>query len=101
MPADENKVLVRRFFEAFDNGNLDAIEEILAPDFVDHSPLPDQGPGREGYIKLLAEDRAALSDVRTTFEYQATDSDDIVISRLTMRSTHDRGEMMGVTPTGQ
>jgi serine phosphatase RsbU (regulator of sigma subunit)/predicted ester cyclase len=101
MSADENKVLVRRFFEAFDNGNLDAIEEILAPDFVDHSPLPDQGPGREGYITLLAEDRAALSNVRTTFEYQATDSDGMVISRLTMHSTHDRGEMMGVAPTGQ
>jgi serine phosphatase RsbU (regulator of sigma subunit)/predicted ester cyclase len=99
--SEENKALVRRYFEAFDEGNLDAIEEILAPDFVDHSPLPDQGPGREGYIKLLAEDRAALSDVRTTFEYQATDGDDMVISRLTMRSTHDRGEMMGVAPTGQ
>jgi serine phosphatase RsbU (regulator of sigma subunit)/predicted ester cyclase len=99
--SEENKALVRRFFEAFDEGNLDAIEEMLAPDFVDHSPLPDQGPGREGYKRLLAEDRAALSNVRTTFEYQATDGDDMVISRLTMRSTHDRGEMMGVAPTGQ
>jgi serine phosphatase RsbU (regulator of sigma subunit)/predicted ester cyclase len=98
--ANENKVLVRHFFEAFDEGNLDAIEEMLSPNFVDHSPLPDQGPGRDGYIRLLAEDRAALSDVRTTFEYQATDGDDMVISRLTQRSTHDRGEMMGVAPTG-
>ena len=97
---EKNKALVRRFFEAFDEGNLDAIEEILAPDFVDHSPLPDQGPGREGYKRLLAEDRAALSDVSTTFEYQATDGD-MVISRLTMRSNHDRGAMMGVAPTGQ
>ena len=99
--AQENKVLVRRLFEAFGEGNLNAIEEMLAPDFVDHSPLPDQGPGREGYKLLLAEDRAALSDVRTTIEYQATDGDDMVISRLTMRSTHDRGKLMGLTPTGQ
>jgi len=99
--SEENKALVRRFFDAFDEGNLDTIEEILAPDFVDHSPLPDQGSGREGYKRLLAEDRAALYDVRTTIEYQATDDDDMVISRLTMRSTHDRGEMMGVAPTGQ
>ena len=98
---EENKALVRRYFEAFDEGNLEAIEEMLAPDFVDHSPLPDQGPGREGYKRLLAEDRAALSDVRTTFEYQATDGNDMVISRLAQRSTHDRGEMMGVAPTGQ
>ncbi len=100
MSAEEHKALVRRFFEAFDEGNLDAIEEMLAPDFVDHSPLPDQGPGREGYERLLAEDRAALSSVRTTIEYQAAE-EDMVISRLTMRSTHDRGELMGLTPTGQ
>jgi predicted ester cyclase len=99
--SEGNKALVRRYFEAFDEGNLEAIEEMLAPDFVDHSPLPDQGPGRDGYKRLLAEDRAALSDVRTTFEYQATDGDDMVISRLTQHSTHDRGEMMGVAPTGQ
>ncbi len=101
MSVEENKALVHRFFEAFDEGNLEAIEEMLAPDFVDHSPLPDQGPGREGYKRLLAEDRAALSDVRTTIEYQATDGDDMVISRLTMRSTHDRGKLMGLRPTGQ
>jgi ketosteroid isomerase-like protein len=89
--AEENKALLRRFFEAFDEGDLEAIEEMMAPDFVDHSPLPDQEPGREGYKRLLAEDRAALSDVRTTIEYQATESD-MVISRLTMRSTHDRGK---------
>jgi serine phosphatase RsbU (regulator of sigma subunit)/predicted ester cyclase len=99
--SEGNKALVRRYFEAFDEGNLEAIEEMLAPDFVDHSPLPDQEPGRDGYKRLLAEDRAALSDVRTTFEYQATDGDDMVISRLTQHSTHDRGEMMGVAPTGQ
>jgi SnoaL-like polyketide cyclase len=88
---EKNKALIRRFFEALDEGNLDAIEEMLAPDFVDHSPLPDQEPGREGYKLLLAEDRAALSDVRTTIEYQATDGDDLVISRVIMRSIHDRG----------
>jgi predicted ester cyclase len=97
----ENKVLVCHFFKAFDEGDLDAIEEMLASDFVDHSPLPDQGRGREGYKLLLAEDRAALSDVRTTIEYQATDGDDMVISRLIMRSTHDRCKLMGLTPTGK
>ena len=98
---EKNKALVRRFLEAFDKGDLDTIEELLAPDFVDHSLLPDQEPGRKGYIKSLVEDRAALSEVRTTVEYQATDGDDMVISRLTMRSIHDRGAMMGVAPTGQ
>jgi len=50
---ERNKTLVRRFLEAqADNGDLDVLEELLAPDFVDHSLRPDQDSGREGYIRL-------------------------------------------------
>jgi hypothetical protein len=36
----KNKALVRRFVEELDKGNLDVIDELLAPDFVDLSLLP-------------------------------------------------------------
>jgi serine phosphatase RsbU (regulator of sigma subunit)/predicted ester cyclase len=98
---EENKALVRRFLEAHAKGNLDALEEMLAPDFVDHSLLPGQVPGREGYIQSAAEQHAALSDIRYIIEYQATDGDDMVISRLTMRAIHDRRTLFGVAPTGK
>jgi ketosteroid isomerase-like protein len=97
----ENKSLVRRFWEAQDNCDLETIDELLAPDFVDHDPLPGQEPGREGFMKGIAEDCAAHSPVRTTIEYQATDGD-IVISRGTSRAVHDRGDYLGLkAPTGQ
>jgi serine phosphatase RsbU (regulator of sigma subunit) len=73
---------------------------MLAPEFVDHSLLPGQIPGREGYLQSAAEQHAALSNMRYSIEYQATDSD-MVISRLTMRATHDRGPLFGVEPTGK
>jgi serine phosphatase RsbU (regulator of sigma subunit) len=38
--------------------------------------------------------------MRYIIEYQATDGD-MVISRLTMRATHDRGTLFGVAPTGK
>src|SRR5215203_5472204 len=95
---EKNKVLVRRFLEAHAKGDLDALEEMMAPDFVDHSLLPGQVPGREGYIQSAAEQQAALSDIRYSIEYQTTDGD-MVISRLTMRATHDRGTLFGVAPT--
>jgi serine phosphatase RsbU (regulator of sigma subunit)/predicted ester cyclase len=98
--AEENKTLVRRLLEAHAKGDLDALEEMLAPDFVDHSLLPGQVPGREGYIQSAAEQHAAFSDIRYIIEYQATDGD-MVISRLTMRATHDRGPLFGVAPTGK
>jgi ketosteroid isomerase-like protein len=99
--AEENKALVRRFWEAQDECDLETIDELLAPNFIDHDPLPGQEPDREGFIKGVAEDCEALTPVRTTIEYQATD-DDMVISRGTSRAVHDRGAYLGVkAPTGQ
>ena len=71
--TEENKALARRFLEAFANGDLNTLDEILAPDFVNHSLLPGQDPGREGYIQMAAEKYAAFSDIRHIVEYQATD----------------------------
>jgi ketosteroid isomerase-like protein len=86
---EKNRALVHRFLMAHARGDLDALGEMLAHDFVDHSLLPGQVPGRGGYIQSAAEQHAALSDIRYIIEYQATDGD-MVISRLTMRATHDR-----------
>jgi serine phosphatase RsbU (regulator of sigma subunit)/ketosteroid isomerase-like protein len=100
--AEEKKALVRRFIEAQDKGDLETLDELLAPDFVDHNLLPGQEPGREGFMRGVAEDHAALSDIRNTIEYQATDGDDMVITRSTMRTFHDRGAYLGImAPTGQ
>ena len=96
---EENKALVRRFFEAQGKGDLDALEELLAPDFVDHSLLPDQDPGREGYIRADAEDHAAHSEIRYIIEEQIAEGDK-VMSRFIIRRIHDRGEFLGVAPTG-
>jgi predicted ester cyclase len=99
--AEENKALVRRFLEALTMRDLETLDELLAPDFVDHTLLAGQDPSREGYLRAIAEDHAALSDIRTTIEYQATDGDDIVITRHTARSIHDRGTLLGMEPTGK
>ena len=48
---ENNKALVRRFLEAPVTGNADAVDEVLAPDFVNHTKvLSDEEPGREGFI---------------------------------------------------
>ena len=45
--GEKNKALVCRFLEAQSTGDLDALEELLAPDFVDHGLLPGQDPERD------------------------------------------------------
>jgi len=94
---EKNKVLVRRFFEAQANADLDTLDELLASDFVDNGLLPGQVPGREGYKQQVAEQIAALSDVRCIIEDQLAKGDKVV-TRITWRSVHDRGKYFGLMP---
>jgi serine phosphatase RsbU (regulator of sigma subunit)/predicted ester cyclase len=101
MSAEENMALARRFWEARVKGDLDAVDEMLAPDFVNHNKmLPDQKPDREGYKRAISAYQAALSERRLIIEDQVAGGDKVV-TRLIVRATHDRGELMGVAPTGR
>jgi serine phosphatase RsbU (regulator of sigma subunit)/predicted ester cyclase len=113
--ADEkNKALVRRFFKAQGKGELETLDELLAPDFVDHNvetPIDElvvpgsidhrvaltQDPGREAYMQSVVEDLATHSNIRYIVEEQLADGNKI-ISRIRIRSTHDRAEFQGLTP---
>src|SRR5215204_5218369 len=96
---DENKALVLRVVEAQVNADLNTLDELLASDFVDHSLQADQEPGREGFMRSVAEEPAIFSNVRANIEDQAAEGNK-VITRLTLSRIHDRGEFLGVAPTG-
>jgi predicted ester cyclase len=98
---EKNKALVRRFLEARVKGDVDAVEEMLAPDFVNHTKvLPDEEPGREGFMQAIAHYSAAFSNSSVLVEDQVA-AGDKVVSRCFVRRTHDRGEVMGVAPSGR
>jgi serine phosphatase RsbU (regulator of sigma subunit)/ketosteroid isomerase-like protein len=97
---EKNKALVRRFLEAQAKGNLNVIDEVLTPHFVDHDRLPGQAPDREGYKRAIAEYHAAFSNVRFLVEDQVAEGNKVV-TRFIVRATHDLGELMGVAPTGR
>ena len=100
MSAEHNKALVRRFLEAHEGkADLDALDQMLAPDFVSHiKRLPGQQPDREGYKWAIAQYSAAFSDRKFLVEEQVGEAD-TVVSRFTVRATHDSKEIMGVAPT--
>ena len=98
---EENMALARRFLEARIKGDLDAVYEMMTPDFVSHSKLlPGQQPTREGHIRATAQFDAALSNRSIHFEEQIAQGDKVV-TRFTVHATHDRGEIMGLAPTGR
>jgi serine phosphatase RsbU (regulator of sigma subunit)/predicted ester cyclase len=97
---EENIALVRRFLEARAKADLNAIEEMLAPDFISHTPAPDQQLDRESYMRHAAESVSAFADVRFVIEDQVA-AGDKVVSRISGRGTHVRSELLGTTPTGR
>jgi serine phosphatase RsbU (regulator of sigma subunit)/predicted ester cyclase len=99
--AEENKALARRYLEARIEGDLDAVDEMMTPDFVSHTKLlPDQEPTREGQIWATAQFSAAVSDRSIHFEDQIVQGNKVV-TRFVVHGTHDRGELMGLAPTGR
>lgn len=98
--SEENKALVRRWFEeVFNQQDFDVAEEIVAQDHVDHDPtLPDTPSGPEGVKQSVSLYHGAFPDAHITVEDQIAEGD-LVATRWTGRGTH-QGDLMGVPPGG-
>jgi steroid delta-isomerase-like uncharacterized protein len=100
MTIDDNKEVVRQFIDAlFTHGDLAAVDEYLANDFVNHDPPVGLGSDVEGMRTAGAMFRAAFPDWHSDL-HALVGEGDIVVERFTASGTH-RGELMGVAPTGR
>src|SRR5215210_7334885 len=97
---EKNKALVRRFVEAQSEKDLAALEEMMAPDFVDRSTMPGQQPDREGFKHSVAEMFDTFSAISYTIDDQLAEGDKVT-TWYTGSSAHDRGPFMGIPPTGK
>src|SRR5438552_5739601 len=99
MSTEQNKDVVRRFLEEVWNaGNLDVVDELIAPDYVNHTD-PGQPPGPEGVKPLVTQFRSAFPDVHNAIEDVVAEEDRVAV-RVTIRGTH-KGELFGIPPTGK
>ena len=89
MSSEQNKVIVRRFFEEPWKGNLDVVDELTASDYVGHDPaLPEPLRGPEGVKEFIATYREGFPDARITVEQQLAEGD-LVATRWSARGTHE------------
>lgn len=100
MSTEANKALVRQFYEEIDKGNIEAMDELVAEDYVDHHPPPFPGlaSGREGLkqaFKLFLEATPGHHDI----EEQIAEGDKVV-TRLTSYGKHE-GDLPGAPRTGR
>jgi steroid delta-isomerase-like uncharacterized protein len=100
MSAEENKAIVRRYWGVWEEGNIDLVDELLAPDYINHTPAsPDQPTGPEGVKGVVAMFRSAMPDLRVVVEDMIAEGEKVAV-RYTLEGTHE-GELFGVPPTGQ
>src|SRR5690349_24411420 len=99
MSSEMNKSLVRRFYEQIDLGNLSAMDELVAEDYIDHNPPPFPGllHGRDGLkqaFKIFWEATPGYHRI----EDQIAEGDKVV-TRLTSFGKHE-GDLPGAPRTG-
>ena len=101
MSTEQNKALFRRVMEeALNRGNISLVDELFAPDFVEHEELPPGIPaGREAVKQLSTMFRSAFPDFKVTIDDIIAEGDKVVV-RSTWSGTH-KGAFMGIPPTGK
>src|SRR5690349_13080541 len=94
-----NKALVRRFYEEIDKGNIGIVDELVAEDYIDHSPppIPDLPKGREGVKQAFRVFQQATPGYHR-IEDQIAEGDKVV-TRLTSIGKHE-GDLPGAPRTG-
>jgi steroid delta-isomerase-like uncharacterized protein len=100
MSAEEkNKALVHEFFEeAWVKGNVAAVDEFMAADYVEHPRPSTPPPGTEGLKQLIAAYRTAFPDLKMSLD-DIFGEGEMVAFRWSVSGTH-LGDWLGIPPTG-
>jgi steroid delta-isomerase-like uncharacterized protein len=98
MSTEQNKALVRRYYEA--GSQNPSLEELLAPHYVLHvSMSPEPVRGIKAFKQLHAVFLTAFPNFHNTIEDMVAEGDKVV-TRWTIRATHSR-PFMNIPPTGK
>ena len=95
MSAEENKAVLRRWIEAYNERDLEAEAAVLAPDYIAHVPaVPGPLEGLEAWRQFSGSFAEAFPDIRLTVEDIFSEGD-MVAARVAFHGTH-RGEFQGI-----
>ena len=100
MTLEQNKAVVRRFYEAFGKNDLAAIEAVLASDMKAYGHSATTPQNREEMLQGIRVWHEAFSDSFYTVEEQLAEGDRVA-TRVAFRSTHSLGDFMGLPPSGK
>jgi steroid delta-isomerase-like uncharacterized protein len=97
MPVEDDKQAVRRFYQEVINArNLDAIDELLAADGLDHTSGSQSAEQSRQFVSMLFQ---AFPDLRVEV-HDVVAEGELVAARVTYTGTH-QGEFVGIPATGR
>jgi steroid delta-isomerase-like uncharacterized protein len=100
MRGEDLKTTNEHFYdEVFRRRNVDAIDELLTEDFVEHTPAPGQAMDRQGAKDFIGQVLQAFPDLDVEIENEIAEGD-TVSAVVRMTGTH-RAEFAGVPATGR
>jgi predicted ester cyclase len=98
--SEENKRIARQVLEQlFEKGNLEAADELIHPDFVNHEAPASNPQGPEGLKETVSWLRGLWGPMRADIEDEICQGDKVV-ARVMMHGRHE-GEFLGRPPTGK
>jgi len=100
MTTEQNKAIVRRFYQAFEANDQNTLNEVLAPDLVAYSGHQPGPQNREVHVQGIRGWNEAFGETTFAIEDQLAEGDEVA-TRVTMRSVHNAGEFQGLPPTGK
>ena len=94
------KLIEAYFYEVWNNGDFNKMEEIIAPDYINHNPsTPNPSPGPEGLKPIISSMRNGIPDLCYTIKDAVITADKVVV-RVSVTGTH-LGNLFGIPPTGK
>jgi predicted ester cyclase len=100
MSSEENKRVARRVLEElFEKGNLNAADDLIHSEFVNHEAPPDNPQGAEGLKETVTWLRGLWGPMHADIEDEVCEGDKVV-ARVIMHGRHV-GEFLGKPPTGK
>lgn len=100
--ADDNRDVIRRFYkEVLENSNVDFVDDVCMPTFVDHALPPGQGYSADlrGMKTFIRDFVSGVSGISVEV-HDIIQQGDIVASRVTLHGTHT-GAFLGIPATGK
>jgi steroid delta-isomerase-like uncharacterized protein len=99
MSLEQNKAIVLKFYEAFDQKDVERGRELMSADIVGRGMGTDALNGYDAFVRYGMVMFSAFPDGRHRLE-EVIAEDDKVVTRGIFTGTH-QGELMGIPPTGK